>query len=112
MTLKKPTLGFIGIGLMGKPMTLRLLNAGFSVNVWNRSPEKLSPDAVRNTNLQIAHQLRHRADREAIAAAMIMDETQQEYLGKLGVGAAAVFVTGYDRATFIQIPNYKLTTII
>jgi len=39
---KKPTLGFIGIGLMGKPMTLRLLNAGFSVNVWNRSPEKLS----------------------------------------------------------------------
>ena len=27
---------------MGKPKTLRLLNAGFSVNVWNRSPEKLS----------------------------------------------------------------------
>jgi 3-hydroxyisobutyrate dehydrogenase len=43
MTDKKPTLGFIGIGLMGKPMTLRLLNAGFSVNVWNRRPEKLSP---------------------------------------------------------------------
>ncbi|WP_031434871.1 NAD(P)-dependent oxidoreductase [Methylomarinum vadi] len=35
------TLGFIGIGLMGKPMTLRLLEAGFKVNVWNRSPEKL-----------------------------------------------------------------------
>ena len=34
-------LGFIGIGLMGKPMTLRLLDAGFLVNVWNRSPEKL-----------------------------------------------------------------------
>ncbi|TRW90809.1 NAD(P)-dependent oxidoreductase [Candidatus Methylobacter oryzae] len=43
MTDKKPTLGFIGIGLMGKPMTLRLLDAGFSVNVWNRSPEKLEP---------------------------------------------------------------------
>jgi 3-hydroxyisobutyrate dehydrogenase len=40
---KKTTLGFIGIGLMGKPMTLRLLDAGFSVNVWNRSPEKLKP---------------------------------------------------------------------
>ena len=35
-------LGFIGIGLMGKPMTLRLLDAGFPVNVWNRSPEKLN----------------------------------------------------------------------
>ena len=43
MSDKKPTLGFIGIGLMGKPMALRLLNAGFSVNVWNRSPEKLIP---------------------------------------------------------------------
>jgi len=42
MTQSKPTLGFIGIGLMGKPMTLRLLQAGFSVNVWNRTPEKLS----------------------------------------------------------------------
>lgn len=36
------TLGFIGIGLMGQPMTLRLLQAGFNVHVWNRSPAKLS----------------------------------------------------------------------
>ncbi|MGR9012688.1 MAG: NAD(P)-dependent oxidoreductase [Gammaproteobacteria bacterium] len=43
MSDKKPTLGFIGIGLMGKPMTLRLLDAGFSVNVWNRTAEKLQP---------------------------------------------------------------------
>jgi 3-hydroxyisobutyrate dehydrogenase len=41
MSNKKHTLGFIGIGLMGKPMTLRLLNAGFKVNVWNRTAEKL-----------------------------------------------------------------------
>ncbi|MEY3760932.1 MAG: hypothetical protein RIR39_2423 [Pseudomonadota bacterium] len=56
ITDKKPTLGFIGIGLMGKPMTLRLLKAGFSVNVWNRSPEKLSPvtDAGANACPSIA----------------------------------------------------------
>ena len=36
------TLGFIGIGLMGRPMTLRLLEAGFAVNVWNRSVDKLN----------------------------------------------------------------------
>ena len=35
-------LGFVGIGLMGEPMTLRLLRAGYKVNVWNRSPEKLA----------------------------------------------------------------------
>ena len=38
----KQTLGFIGIGLMGQPMTLRLLAAGYRVNVWNRTAEKLS----------------------------------------------------------------------
>lgn len=37
------TLGFIGIGLMGQPMTQRLLEAGYRVNVWNRSTEKLPP---------------------------------------------------------------------
>jgi hypothetical protein len=80
---------------------------GEGIIISDQSPEKLSPDAVRNTNLQIAHQLRHRTDREAIAAAMIMDEAQQEYLGKLRVGEAAVFLTGYDRATFMRVPNYK-----
>jgi 3-hydroxyisobutyrate dehydrogenase len=43
MSNPNPILGFIGIGLMGKPMTLRLLQHGFQVNVWNRSPEKLQP---------------------------------------------------------------------
>jgi len=42
MTKKQYTLGFIGIGLMGKPLTLRLLDAGFTVNVWNRSTDKLN----------------------------------------------------------------------
>lgn len=36
-------LGYVGIGLMGKPMILRLLAAGHEVTVWNRSREKLTP---------------------------------------------------------------------
>ena len=35
-------LGYVGIGLMGKPMVLRLLAAGHEVTVWNRSPGKLA----------------------------------------------------------------------
>lgn len=30
-------IGFIGLGLMGRPMTLNLLKAGFQVTVWNRT---------------------------------------------------------------------------
>ena len=41
--MSSPKLGFIGIGLMGKPMSLRLLAAGYKVAVWNRSKEKLAP---------------------------------------------------------------------
>lgn len=33
-------IGFVGLGLMGQPMTRRLLEAGFDVTVWNRNPEK------------------------------------------------------------------------
>lgn len=35
-----PRLGFIGIGLMGEPMTRRLLAAGFEVTVFNRNRDK------------------------------------------------------------------------
>ncbi len=35
-------LGFIGMGLMGRPMTLRLLQSGFQVHVWNRTPRKIT----------------------------------------------------------------------
>lgn len=42
MTEPLTPLSFIGIGLMGEAMTLRLLAAGRTVYVWNRSPDKLS----------------------------------------------------------------------
>jgi 2-hydroxy-3-oxopropionate reductase len=34
------TIGFVGLGLMGKPMALNLLKAGFKLRVWNRTPQK------------------------------------------------------------------------
>jgi len=38
----KEKLGYLGLGLMGLPMTKRLLGAGFDVAVWNRSPGKVN----------------------------------------------------------------------
>lgn len=64
MDSDRPRVGFIGIGLMGQPMALRLLDAGYSLHVWNRSADKLkrvaqagatahlSPDSVtRNADI-------------------------------------------------------------
>jgi 3-hydroxyisobutyrate dehydrogenase len=39
----KPRLGYIGMGLMGAPMARRLLDAGYTVAVWNRSADKMKP---------------------------------------------------------------------
>ncbi len=83
---------------------IRALGEGLIIS--DQSPEKLAPDAMRNTNIQIAHQLRDASDREAVARAMIMDEEQRDFLGKLAPGHAALFVTGLQKATFIRIPKY------
>ncbi len=32
--------GFLGLGIMGAPMALNLVRAGFAVTVWNRTPER------------------------------------------------------------------------
>ena len=36
-------LGYLGLGLMGAPMSRRLLNAGYEVTIWNRSSDKTTP---------------------------------------------------------------------
>ncbi|MGG2396720.1 NAD(P)-dependent oxidoreductase [Pseudomonas sp. SH1-B] len=43
MTATLPALAFAGIGLMGLPMTRRLLAAGYPLTLWNRSPDKCTP---------------------------------------------------------------------
>lgn len=45
-------LGFVGLGLMGLPMARRLLGAGCTLTVWNRSPEKA--EAVSADGAQVA----------------------------------------------------------
>lgn len=38
--VEQPTIGFIGMGLMGMPMSHRLLAAGYKLTVWNRTADK------------------------------------------------------------------------
>lgn len=36
-------IGFIGLGIMGEGMAKNLLDAGFELNVWNRTPARMDP---------------------------------------------------------------------
>src|SRR5437763_5974148 len=37
-----PRVGFVGLGIMGRPMAHNLLRAGYPVVVWNRSPSAVA----------------------------------------------------------------------
>ncbi len=65
--MNKPRIAFLGIGLMGRPMALSLLQAGYPVTVWNRTLAKAQAlesegavacvhvaDAVANAELVIS----------------------------------------------------------
>ncbi len=40
MTNEKPTIAWLGVGLMGAPMAARLLEAGYPLRAWNRTRDK------------------------------------------------------------------------
>jgi len=54
-TTIRPTLAFLGIGLMGKPMATRLAQAGYPVRAWNRTHAKA--EALREAGAQPCAQL-------------------------------------------------------
>ena len=87
-------------------MLAEIRSLGEGMLIADQSPQKLAKDAVRNTNLQLAHQLRDAGDREAISTAMIMEDVQCDFLGKLDRGHAAFFRTGLEKATFVKIDQY------
>ncbi|MNR90277.1 2-hydroxy-3-oxopropionate reductase [compost metagenome] len=51
----KPVIAFLGIGLMGKPMASRLLQAAYPVTAWNRTRSKA--DELAALGAQVAEQV-------------------------------------------------------
>jgi 3-hydroxyisobutyrate dehydrogenase-like beta-hydroxyacid dehydrogenase len=47
-----PSIGFIGLGIMGQPMALNLVKAGHPVTVFNRTPAKT--EALKNAGAKVA----------------------------------------------------------
>lgn len=47
------TVGFIGLGIMGKGMAMNLVKAGFTVNVWNRTKQTALDFASENKSVTV-----------------------------------------------------------
>lgn len=84
-------LGFIGLGLMGGPMSRNLLKAGYQLTVWNRTPSRV--EELVAAGAQAADSPAHVASRSEVTVTMVSDsgDVEEVILGPNGVieGAAA-----------------------
>ncbi len=71
-------LGFIGIGVMGRPMTLNLLKAGHSVTIYARHPEKSEVQEVIQAGAKLAPSPRAVAIASEIVITMVPNSPQVE----------------------------------
>jgi 2-hydroxy-3-oxopropionate reductase len=67
----KPTVGLIGLGLMGKPMGRNLLKAGFPLIVWNRTAARVV-DLVRE-GAKLAENPRETASQSDVLVTIVSD---------------------------------------
>lgn len=65
------TLGFLGTGIMGTAMAHRLLDAGYELRVWNRTPSKLKP--LLDKGARAENTPREVAEHSGITLAMLAD---------------------------------------
>ncbi|HKM89748.1 MAG TPA: NAD(P)-dependent oxidoreductase [Candidatus Acidoferrales bacterium] len=63
--------GFIGLGLMGRPMGLNLLKAGFPLTVWNRT--RARTEALAAAGAAVAASAREVAERSDVVITIVSD---------------------------------------
>ncbi len=71
-------IGFIGIGVMGRPMTLNLLKAGHNVTIFARHPEKPGVQEVLNAGAKLAPSPRAVAIASEMVITMLPNSPQVE----------------------------------
>ncbi|RYE61806.1 MAG: NAD(P)-dependent oxidoreductase, partial [Oxalobacteraceae bacterium] len=73
MTVANPSkkIAFLGTGLMGAPMARRLLQAGYSLTVWNRNPDKAK--ALESDGATVAPSPAEAVDGADIVITMLTD---------------------------------------
>ncbi|MGD0329834.1 MAG: NAD(P)-dependent oxidoreductase [Nitrososphaeria archaeon] len=78
-------IGFIGLGLMGKPMATNLIKAGYSLTVWNRTSSKM--DEILALNAKGAGSPKEVAEKTDVVITMLTDspDVEEVILGPSGV---------------------------
>ncbi|MFD7689449.1 NAD(P)-dependent oxidoreductase [Streptomyces sp. NPDC059781] len=84
--------GFIGLGVMGRPMALNLARAGTPLVVWNRTPARCAP--LREAGAEVAGSAGEVFERAGTVLLMLADETAVDTVLGRGTPDFAARVAG------------------
>jgi 2-hydroxy-3-oxopropionate reductase len=105
MSLPEPgdlTIGFVGLGVMGKPMAANLHAAGYDVLVYNRSGAAV--EALAAEGLRAARDVAHVAREAAVIITMLPDSPQVE---EVALGPGGVLAHARAGAVLIDMSTVR-----
>ena len=88
MTPTPSPIGFIGLGLLGQAMALRLLQQGFPLVVWNREPERCAPVAAAGAVVAVSPAEVAARSRTICLCVIDGDAVQEVIFGRDGLAQA------------------------
>jgi 3-hydroxyisobutyrate dehydrogenase len=111
--MDQPRIGFIGLGIMGRPMCANLLKAGYSLTVWNRSQPGI--DTVVGYGAEAGKSPADVAARSDIIITIVTDspDVEQVVLGPGGVAEGAKpGATVIDMTTMSPSVTRKIAAVL
>ncbi len=103
-------IGFIGIGLMGLPMSKNILEAGYNLTAFNRSKNKAEP--LKEFGAKISNTLKDAVDGSDIVITMLTDDTavdevmnNSDFLNNLKPGAIVIDMSSVKPTTATKHGN-------
>lgn len=84
---------------------------GQGVLIAEQIPSKLTPDAIKNTNLKILHRIVAEDDRNTMGGAMNLDDAHKRYVTTLRTGQGVVYAEGADRPYLVEVFPFKRNSV-
>ena len=90
-------------------MLAELRALGVGVVISDQTPSVLAPEIIKLTGAKLAFRLVDVADRDAVGAAMLFEQSEYENIARLSEGEAYFFTKGYYRPQLIRTVNIHET---
>lgn len=100
------SIGFIGLGIMGRPMALNLIRAGQTLVVWNRSREKCEP--LREAGADVASSPAEVFGRSTVVILMLVNGAAIDKVLERGAPGFRAMVAGRTIVSMSSVsPEYS-----